>query len=105
MLTFVGIFWQLLIEELTVWKILFNRFDSKRFCRDCRRNVIREFKELKELKRMRREPRCTSWFCVADYAFQCEVRVTPQCSPCIKLSGIWFRIPMKLIWFLLFAGI
>lgn len=50
-----------------------NRFDSKRFCRDCRRNVIREFKELKELKRLRREPRCTSWFCVADAAFQYEV--------------------------------
>ncbi|XP_008797903.1 uncharacterized protein LOC103712958 isoform X1 [Phoenix dactylifera] len=49
------------------------RFESKRFCRDCRRNVIREFKELKELKRMRREPRCTSWFCVADTAFQYEV--------------------------------
>ncbi|KAH7554259.1 hypothetical protein JRO89_XS12G0147400 [Xanthoceras sorbifolium] len=49
------------------------RFDSKRFCRDCRRNVIREFKELKELKRMRRETRCTSWFCVADTAFQYEV--------------------------------
>ncbi|KAG8378182.1 hypothetical protein BUALT_Bualt08G0111300 [Buddleja alternifolia] len=29
-------------------------FDSKRFCRDCRRNVIREFKELKELKCMRK---------------------------------------------------
>uniref|UniRef100_A0A0D9XH80 Uncharacterized protein n=1 Tax=Leersia perrieri TaxID=77586 RepID=A0A0D9XH80_9ORYZ len=52
---------------------LMHRFDSKRFCRDCRRNVIREFKELKELKRLRREPRCTSWFCVADTAFQCEV--------------------------------
>lgn len=52
---------------------LMHRFDSKRFCRDCRRNVIREFKELKELKRMRREPRCTSWFCVADTAFKCEV--------------------------------
>jgi len=51
------------------------RFDSKRFCRDCRRNVIREFKELKELKRMRREPRCTGWFCVADTAFKCEVRI------------------------------
>ncbi|KAL1193443.1 hypothetical protein V5N11_019176 [Cardamine amara subsp. amara] len=51
------------------------RFDSKRFCRDCRRNVIREFKELKELKRMRREPRCTSWFCVADTAFQYEVSI------------------------------
>jgi hypothetical protein len=52
---------------------LMHRFDSKRFCRDCRRNVIREFKELKELKRMRKEPRCTSWFCVADTAFMCEV--------------------------------
>lgn len=52
---------------------LSSRFDSKRFCRDCRRNVIREFKELKELKRMRKEPRCTSWFCVADTAFQYEV--------------------------------
>ncbi|WVZ57877.1 hypothetical protein U9M48_008212 [Paspalum notatum var. saurae] len=52
---------------------LMHRFDSKRFCRDCRRNVVREFKELKELKRMRREPRCTSWFCVADTAFKCEV--------------------------------
>ncbi|XP_021281831.1 uncharacterized protein LOC110414752 [Herrania umbratica] len=52
---------------------LMYRFDSKRFCRDCRRNVIREFKELKELKRLRREPRCTSWFCVADTAFLYEV--------------------------------
>ncbi|TVU31450.1 hypothetical protein EJB05_23134 [Eragrostis curvula] len=52
---------------------LMHRFDSKRFCRDCRRNVIREFKELKELKRMRKEPRCTSWFCVADTDFMCEV--------------------------------
>ncbi|XP_068662631.1 uncharacterized protein [Aristolochia californica] len=43
--------------------------------RDCRRNVIREFKELKELKRMRREPRCTNWFCVADTAFQYEVSI------------------------------
>ncbi|CAH2063731.1 unnamed protein product [Thlaspi arvense] len=51
------------------------KFDSKRFCRDCRRNVIREFKELKELKRMRREPRCTTWFCVADTAFQYEVTI------------------------------
>ncbi|CAL4915888.1 unnamed protein product [Urochloa decumbens] len=52
---------------------LMHRFDSKRFCRDCRRNVIREFKELKELKRMRKELHCTSWFCVADTAFKCEV--------------------------------
>lgn len=48
---------------------LMHRFDSKKFCKDCRRNVIREFKELKELKRMRREPRCTSWFCGADTDF------------------------------------
>ncbi|XP_010257520.1 PREDICTED: uncharacterized protein LOC104597588 isoform X2 [Nelumbo nucifera] len=59
-------------EEDFIEKLMY-RFDSKRFCRDCRRNVIREFKELKELKRMRREPRCTSWFCVADTAFQYEV--------------------------------
>ncbi|WJX17739.1 hypothetical protein P8452_07616 [Trifolium repens] len=59
-------------EEDFIERLMF-RFDSKRFCRDCRRNVIREFKELKELKRMRREPRCTSWFCVADTAFQYEV--------------------------------
>ncbi|XP_072991013.1 uncharacterized protein [Typha latifolia] len=59
-------------EEDFIEKLMY-RFDSKRFCRDCRRNVIREFKELKELKRMRREPRCTNWFCVADTAFQYEV--------------------------------
>ncbi|KAL4340810.1 hypothetical protein GQ457_08G011690 [Hibiscus cannabinus] len=59
-------------EEDFIKRLLY-RFDSKRFCRDCRRNVIREFKELKELKRMRREPRCTSWFCVADTAFLYEV--------------------------------
>ncbi|WVZ56124.1 hypothetical protein U9M48_006701 [Paspalum notatum var. saurae] len=59
-------------EEDFIEKLMY-RFDNKRFCRECRRNVIREFKELKELKRMRREPRCTSWFCVADTAFQCEV--------------------------------
>lgn len=59
------------------------RFDSKRFCRDCRRNVIREFKELKELKRMRREPRCTSWFCVADTAFQYEVLLSFS-------KSVWF---------------
>ncbi|KAF8398531.1 hypothetical protein HHK36_017461 [Tetracentron sinense] len=57
------------LVDSVMWPLL---FDSKRFCRDCRRNVIREFKELKELKRMRREPRCTSWFCVADTAFQYE---------------------------------
>ncbi|KAL8142883.1 hypothetical protein V2J09_015915 [Rumex salicifolius] len=59
-------------EEDFIERLMY-RFDSKRFCRDCRRNVIREFKELKELKRMRREPRCTTWFCVADTAFQYEV--------------------------------
>ncbi|KAK4281796.1 hypothetical protein QN277_013248 [Acacia crassicarpa] len=59
-------------EEDFIERLVY-RFDSKRFCRDCRRNVIREFKELKELKRMHREPRCTSWFCVADSAFQYEV--------------------------------
>ncbi|KAL6997519.1 hypothetical protein U1Q18_007644 [Sarracenia purpurea var. burkii] len=59
-------------EEDFIERLMY-RFDSKRFCRDCRRNVIHEFKELKELKRMRKEPRCTSWFCVADTAFQYEV--------------------------------
>ncbi|GAA0149645.1 hypothetical protein LIER_08777 [Lithospermum erythrorhizon] len=59
-------------EEDFIERLMY-RFDSKRFCRDCRRNVIREFKELKELKRMRKEPHCTSWFCVADTPFQCEV--------------------------------
>lgn len=53
--------------------ISFCRFENKRFCRDCRRNVIREFKELKELRRMRKEPRCTAWFCAADTDFQYEV--------------------------------
>ncbi|XP_020586023.1 uncharacterized protein LOC110028497 [Phalaenopsis equestris] len=52
---------------------LMYRFDSKRFCRDCRRNVLREFKELKELKRLKKEPRCTNWFCVADTDIQYEV--------------------------------
>ncbi|XP_019440807.1 PREDICTED: uncharacterized protein LOC109345952 isoform X1 [Lupinus angustifolius] len=59
-------------EEDFIERLMY-RFDSKRFCRDCRRNVIREFKELKELKRICREPRCTSWFCAADTAFQYEV--------------------------------
>lgn len=59
-------------EEDFIERLMF-RFDSKRFCRDCRRNVLREFKELKELKRTRREPRCTNWFCVADTVFQYEV--------------------------------
>ncbi|XP_042514487.1 uncharacterized protein LOC122089094 isoform X2 [Macadamia integrifolia] len=61
------------MKEVDFIERLMYRFDSKRFCRDCRRNVIREFKELKELKRMRKEPRCTSSFCVADTAFQYEV--------------------------------
>ncbi|KAK4392394.1 hypothetical protein Sango_2017200 [Sesamum angolense] len=64
-------------------------FDSKRFCRDCRRNVIREFKELKELKRMRREPRCTSWFCVADTAFQYEVHNFGLCCHCFGDCFQW----------------
>ncbi|ERN11137.1 uncharacterized protein LOC18439326 [Amborella trichopoda] len=59
-------------EEDFIERLMY-RFDSKRFCRDCRRNVMREFKELKELKRMRKEPQCTNWFCVADTAFQYEV--------------------------------
>ncbi|KAI0524831.1 hypothetical protein KFK09_004219 [Dendrobium nobile] len=59
-------------EEDFIERLMY-RFDSKRFCRDCRRNVLREFKELKELKRLRKELRCTSWFCVADTAIQYEV--------------------------------
>ncbi|URE07425.1 hypothetical protein MUK42_20178, partial [Musa troglodytarum] len=59
-------------EEDFIERLMY-RFDSKRFCRDCRRNVIREFKELKEFKRMRKEPRCSRWFCVADLAFHYEV--------------------------------
>jgi hypothetical protein len=61
------------MKEEDFMQKLISRFDSKRFCRDCRRNVIREFKELKELKRIRRETRCTTWFCVADTCFQYEV--------------------------------
>ncbi|XP_074582674.1 uncharacterized protein LOC141838938 [Curcuma longa] len=59
-------------EEDFIERLIY-RFDSKRFCRDCRRNVIREFKELKELKRLHKEPCCTRWFCVADSAFQYQV--------------------------------
>ncbi|KAI3683646.1 hypothetical protein L1987_84157 [Smallanthus sonchifolius] len=61
------------MKEEDFMERLMYMFDSKRFCRDCRKNVIREFKELKDLKRMRRETRCTSWFCVADTSFQYEV--------------------------------
>nr|XP_043631452.1 uncharacterized protein LOC122602907 [Erigeron canadensis] len=61
------------MKEEDFMERLMYRFDSKRFCRDCRKNVIREFKELKELKRMRREARCTRWFCVADTSLQYEV--------------------------------
>ncbi|KAG2332250.1 hypothetical protein Bca52824_003430 [Brassica carinata] len=57
------------IERLT------NRFKRKKFCKDCRRNVIREFKELKELKRMQKQPQCNDWFCVADTAIQYEVGI------------------------------
>ncbi|XP_074571688.1 uncharacterized protein LOC141828209 [Curcuma longa] len=59
-------------EEDFIERLMY-RFDSKKFCRDCRRNVIREFKELKELKRLHKEPCCTRWFCVADSAFQYQV--------------------------------
>nr|XP_043609258.1 uncharacterized protein LOC122581157 [Erigeron canadensis] len=61
------------MKEEDFMERLMYRFDSKRFCRDCRKNVIREFKELKELKRMKKETRCTSWFCAADTSFQYEV--------------------------------
>ncbi|CAM6129905.1 unnamed protein product [Calypogeia fissa] len=61
------------IERLMFSACVRYRFDSKRFCRDCRRNVLREFKEMKELKRTRKEPRCTRWFCSADTAFRYEV--------------------------------
>ncbi|KAI3723263.1 hypothetical protein L2E82_34727 [Cichorium intybus] len=61
------------MKEEDFMERLMYRFDSKRFCRDCRKNVIREFKELKELKRMKKEPHCTSCFCVADTSFQYEV--------------------------------
>ncbi|XP_024399022.1 uncharacterized protein [Physcomitrium patens] len=59
-------------EEDFIERLIF-RFNSKRFCRDCRRNVLREFKEMKELKRSRREPQCTRWFCAADTVFRYEV--------------------------------
>ncbi|KAK8928609.1 hypothetical protein KSP39_PZI017252 [Platanthera zijinensis] len=59
-------------EEDFIERLMY-RFDSKRFCRDCRRNVLREFKELKELKRLRKELRCSSWFCVADTTIHYEV--------------------------------
>ncbi|KAK1411903.1 hypothetical protein QVD17_32749 [Tagetes erecta] len=61
------------MKEEDFMERLMYRFDSRRFCRDCRKNVIREFKELKELKRVRREVCCTSWFCAADTRFQYEV--------------------------------
>ncbi|KAK9058683.1 hypothetical protein SSX86_023525 [Deinandra increscens subsp. villosa] len=61
------------MKEEDFMERLINRFDRKKFCKDCRKNVIREFKELKELKRMRREVHCTSWFCGADTSFQYEV--------------------------------
>lgn len=72
---FIQKFWLVAINDIINLTSIY-RFDSKRFCRDCRRNVIREFKELKELKRMRRELRCTTWFCLADTAFQYEVVFT-----------------------------
>ncbi|KAK8336891.1 hypothetical protein V6Z11_A09G152500 [Gossypium hirsutum] len=60
-------------KEDFIERLIYRCFNGKRFCRDCRRNVIHEFKELKELKRMRREPQCISWFCAADTAFLYEV--------------------------------
>ncbi|KAJ0258336.1 Uncharacterized protein HA466_0071430 [Hirschfeldia incana] len=54
---------------------LTSRFDRKKFCRDCRKNVVREFKALKEIKRMQRKPQCTEWFCVPDTAFQYQVGI------------------------------
>eukprot|EP00250_Pteridium_aquilinum_P006714 c16576_g1_i1 orf=170-4153(-) len=62
-------------EEDFIARLMF-RFESKRFCRDCRRNVLKELKELKELKRSRKEPKCTKWFCNADTAFRYEVSNT-----------------------------
>ncbi|KAH7297297.1 hypothetical protein KP509_26G064500 [Ceratopteris richardii] len=62
-------------EEDFIARLMY-RFESKRFCRDCRRNVLKELKELKELKRSRKEPKCTRWFCNADTAFQYEVSNT-----------------------------
>uniref|UniRef100_A0A1D1YM07 Stress response protein nst1 n=1 Tax=Anthurium amnicola TaxID=1678845 RepID=A0A1D1YM07_9ARAE len=68
-------FWSALSDEtrLSLLRMKEEDFIERLMYRDCRRNVIREFKELKELKRMRREPCCTSWFCVADTSFQYEV--------------------------------
>lgn len=62
-------------EEDFIARLMF-RFESKRFCRDCRRNVLKELKELKELKRSRKEPKCTRWFCNADTTFRYEVSNT-----------------------------
>lgn len=62
-------------EEDFIARLMF-RFESKRFCRDCRRNVLKELKELKELKRARKEPKCTRWFCNADTAFRYEASNT-----------------------------
>ncbi|XP_043691288.1 uncharacterized protein LOC122641986 isoform X2 [Telopea speciosissima] len=68
-------FWSALGDETrqSLLRMKEEDFIERLMYRDCRRNVIREFKELKELKRMRKEPHCTSWFCVADTAFQYEV--------------------------------
>nr|GEZ65710.1 hypothetical protein [Tanacetum cinerariifolium] len=63
------------MKEEDFMERLMYRFDNKRFCRDCRKNVVREFKELKELKRMRKETRCTTWFCGADTSFQYELSI------------------------------
>ncbi|XP_030525746.1 uncharacterized protein LOC115737657 isoform X2 [Rhodamnia argentea] len=68
-------FWSALGEETrqSLLRMKEEDFIERLMYRDCRRNVIREFKELKELKRMRKEPRCTRCFCAADTAFQYEV--------------------------------
>ncbi|CAN1278074.1 hypothetical protein LINPERPRIM_LOCUS16528 [Linum perenne] len=68
-------FWSALGEDTrqSLLRMKEEDFIERLMYRDCRRNVIREFKELKELKRMRRETRCTSWFCGADTSFQYEV--------------------------------
>ncbi|KAK1367401.1 hypothetical protein POM88_042962 [Heracleum sosnowskyi] len=50
------------MKEEDFMERLVYRFDRKKFCKDCRKNVVREFKELKELMRIRKEP-----------GFQCEI--------------------------------
>ena len=50
--------WQSLLrmkEEDFIERLMY-MFDKKRFCKDCIRNVIHEFKDLKQLKRMHKVP-------------------------------------------------